>query len=221
MQRLFEVIPHKQGTDSLFAYVVANHLVGTWIFAAVFYLFWQIEDERTEWRRTQLFKTIVAFAIAVPITLVVRPWISWPSPARNIAYQHIFPTYLWGNGSYNSFPSHSTLLYFTVALGIWPLSRPISGILISFTLLMVSLPRVFVGGHYPIDVISSIALSAMILGVVWRWRLPPSVGHWLAKAAKKPGVRELLLAAWLFEVGEEFGGTTSLLLKIREYFPRL
>jgi membrane-associated phospholipid phosphatase len=218
---LFQAIPHRTSIDRLFEFLIFDHLVSTWVFAAVFYSFWQIDDERREWRRCRLFQIVVAFAVAVLISLLLRPWIHWPAPVLNPHFQQLFPDYFWGKGSRDSFPSHATLLYFTVALGIWPLKRSLSAILCVLTLVLISFSRVYVGGHYPIDVLSSLVLAFVILVAVWRWRIPTVVASWLAEPARNLGVRELLLVGWIFELGEEFGGITSLLLRVRQCLPKL
>lgn len=61
------------------------------------------------------------------------------------------PGYFWGNGTFNSFPSHATLAYFAVAAGLWSLNRRLGLTLALLVLGLVSLPRIYLGGHYPID----------------------------------------------------------------------
>ena len=54
LQRLFLLFPHSGVRDSLAQFLTVNALASTWIFAAVFYLYWRIEDQRTALRRSQL-----------------------------------------------------------------------------------------------------------------------------------------------------------------------
>ena len=66
----------------------------------------------------------------------------------------------------NCFPSHSTLICLIVAIGLLPLHRKIGAILIAFVLVAISLPRIYVGGHYPIDVAASAVLAVACYWVV-------------------------------------------------------
>ena len=182
----------------------------TGFFAAAFYLAWVKNDDRKTVRRCCLLKTVVGFGIAVVITLLVRPWISWPAPARNPTFLHLFPQYLWGQGTANCFPSHSTLAYFMVAVGFWPLRRDLSIALALWTVISVSLPRVYLGGHYPIDVLASMILVFAVLGATWKWQVPPSLAKWLVSVAPRIGMRNLFLSIWIFELAEGFRVTEFL-----------
>jgi len=210
LQALFKLIPHSLAKDNFAQFIVLNHLFSTWIFAGVFYLFWRIDDEQTVQRRWRLVQIIVAFIIAVVVTLLARAWAAWPAPSMNPPFQKLYPAYLWGSGVSNSFPSHATLTYFMVGVGLWPLNRPVSAVLTLFAVVAISLPRVYLGGHYPVDVIASLILVFATMGLIWLWRLPDSMRDWLGRRSRA-GLREFLLFLWLFELGEEFGGFTRLL----------
>jgi membrane-associated phospholipid phosphatase len=220
LQKLFQAIPHGAASDTLFDFLVSDSLASTWVFAAAFYLSWSRDDDRTAWRRGRLLQTVVAFSIVLFISLIVRPWMHWPAPALNPDFQALYPRYFWNNGSLDSFPSHSTLAYFTVSAGLWPLNRRVSLILSAVVLGLVSLPRMYVGGHYPIDVLASLALAATVLPLVWRWRVPEPVANWLTEKGRATRLRELALILWVFELGEGFKGSTYILATIRHYFLR-
>ena len=220
LQFLFRVVGHRSFTDTLFDFLTFNHLVSTWMFAAAFYVYWQIADERTRWRRTLLTQMVAAFAVAVAITLVVRPWINWPAPSLNPKFRTLYPVYFWGNGSYDSFPSHSTLAYLMVAIGIWPFNRRLSAILIVLVLGLISFPRIFVGGHYPIDVAASVVLGTAFVLLGWRWTVPARVTDWLVAGGRAAVLREILVIFLVFELAEEFRGLTNLVFQVRHYYLR-
>ena len=217
MRHLFGLIPHNTRTDIAFEFLGRNNLASTWIFAAVFYVFWSIQDSRTPWRRSHLFQIIVAFGIAVLISLVVRPWIAWPAPALSPRFQAFYPSYFWGNGNYNSFPSHSTLAYILVSLGVGPINWRISVVLSLLVIMLISIPLIYVGGHYPIDVISSVVLAIVVLALVWQWSVPAPVANWLARPGRKAALRELLLIFWVFEMAEGFRSATDILISVKHY----
>ncbi len=218
LQSLFHVVRHRSFTDTLFDFLTFNHLVNTWIFAAIFYVYWQMDDEQRKWRRTVLTQIVVAFAVAVFFTLAVRPWINWPAPALVPKFQTLYPNYFWGNGSYDSFPSHATLAYVMVALAVWAFNKRLSAILVVVVLVFISFPRMFVGGHYPIDVAASLALGFVMVLLAWRWPVPSKVADWLVAPGRRGLLREFLIVFWVFELGEEFRGITNLAFHIRHYY---
>jgi membrane-associated phospholipid phosphatase len=204
LEILFHYIRHGGMPDHISDFLVLNPIVSTWIFAAAFYTFWMRDDEQKGWRRRCLFRAVVAFGIATLITFVLRPWISWPAPSRNPDFQSLYPQYLWGQGSVDCFPSHSTLAYFVVAVGFWPLNRWLSSCLSLLVLLVISLPRVYIGGHYPVDLLASVILALLVLAVAWQLNIPPAVTDWLVARGRGSAIRDLLLFFWTLELAEGF-----------------
>ena len=208
---LFRVLPIT-GTRASFAeFFIVNSLASTWIFAAAYYLLWRLEDERTAARRARLVEIPLACALAFAVTVAMRPWVAWPSPARNPGFQALFPYYMWSEGTSNSFPSHSTLICLIVAIGLLPVSRKIGAFLVAFTLLAVSLPRVYIGGHYPVDVAASVILGVISWAVVWRVCLMPRMQGALAWIVSRGLWTEFFLLLWTFELGEGFRSSLMLL----------
>jgi membrane-associated phospholipid phosphatase len=199
--RLFPLTdPHM----NLAEFFMHNRLVSGFVFAAAVYYFWSLRDERTEWRRARIIEAIVACLAAVAVTLAVRPFIGTLPPCRTPGFQELFPPYLWRFGSGNSFPSHSTLVYFVIAAGLWPLSRKCSAILCAWVLLAISLPRVYVGGHYPTDVVASVVIAIAFLWIAWRAGESRLGIRLLDRVASAGSWIEVAMFFWLFELGEGF-----------------
>jgi membrane-associated phospholipid phosphatase len=210
LQELFRLLPHDLRRDSLADFVTMNALVSTWIFPAIFYFCWRIEDDRTVWRRSRLLEIFFAFLLAMLVTLSWRPWIAWPAPNLVPRFQILYPRYFWDEGNSNCFPSHSTLIYLIVAAGLWPFKRWVSALLMLWVLLAISLPRVYVGGHYPVDVLASIFLTAI---AIWTARLvcsSPRTSALFGRIISKKMFVEVFLFLWLFELGEGFRSSYSI-----------
>ena len=216
-QILFRYLPHTKITDELCDQLISNPLLSSWIFAACFYRYWHQGDAHTEWRRSYLFRTVLAFGLAGLVTLVVRPWVHWPAPVLNPDFQPLFPHYLWGNGSANCFPSHSTLAYFTIAAGFWPLNRKLSVCLSIFALSFVSFPRVYAGGHYPIDVLFSCVLGLSVLAGAWHWPVAARAASGSLTLKLPSWLKDSLMFLWVFELAEGFRASESLFRAVRHW----
>lgn len=200
--------------DTAARFVAENSLVSCFVIGAIFYYYWQIKDERTLWRRRHLIGIIVACVVAVTVTGLWRPWLHWPSPSRSEGFHGLFPAYLWGTGTENSFPSHSTLVYILVAFGLWPLSRTISFLSAVFVLIFISLPRMYVGGHYPIDILAMLPFAlAVLLPVSW-WAAGSESAIRLVRVFSAGGWADFVLFLWFFELSEGFGSFGDLLRRI-------
>jgi membrane-associated phospholipid phosphatase len=207
MEFLFRIVPHSVTTDKFFQLLVKSPLASTWIFGASFYILWTIPDDKKVWRRTQLFLILLALSIAVLITFGFRPWIAWPAPARTVAFQSLFPPNLRGHGTGDCFPSHATLAYTMVAMGLWRLHRGISMALAILVLPLIAIPRIYVGGHYPIDILASLVLGVIVLLAVWQWSTAARLARWLTQVGGDSQLRELLFFLWVFELANGFSGT--------------
>ena len=204
LHEFFLQFPHNELRDSLAQFLTLNALASTWIFAAVFYFYWRIEDKRTVWRRSRLLEIFIAFCLAMIVTVTWRPWIAWPAPSLVARFRVLYPEYFWNDGNPNCFPSHSTLIYLIVAAGVWPFKRWLSALLMLWVLLAISLPRVYVGGHYPVDVLAAIFLSVIILWITRRICATGWVSALLGQTVSKGLLLEFFLFLWLFELAEGF-----------------
>ena len=204
---LFRFLPPTPRANRFCEFLISNPLLSTWIIAMVFYRFWIREDGETLERRVVLTRMLIALVVAVALSLLPRPWVHWPAPNSNPPYELMFPRYLRGTGTQNCFPSHSTLVYFTVALGLWPIDRRWSTGLILLTLACISLPRVYIGGHYAVDVVASIFLSVVVLVFVSRARVVEKLARRLVTGYGKVAVGSWIFLLWTFELGEGFRGS--------------
>ena len=204
LRDFFSLLPHNGTRDAVAQFFVLNALASTWLCSGVFYAYWRMEDELTVWRRSHLLAVSVALCLVTTITLFVRPWFGWPAPSLVARFRPLYPPYLWNDGNANCFPSHSTLIYLSIALGFWPFKRWLSALLVLYVLVLISLPRIYVGGHYPIDVLAGILLAA---GVAWMARLALAQAriHARFESIVSRGLAlEVFLFLWLFELAEGF-----------------
>jgi hypothetical protein len=107
----------------------------------------------------------------------------------------------------NSFPSQSTAVYAAVAAGIFSLHKIVGLILWVGVGLIVALPRLYLGGHYPSDVLVGSVLG--LLGYFCaRTFLEPSLSPYLERLfgqSSWPRVaEELVVFVWILQTGVEF-----------------
>jgi membrane-associated phospholipid phosphatase len=105
-------------------------------------------------------------------------------------------------------------VYVLVAFGFWPLSRTISVLSAVFVLLFVSLPRIYVGGHYPIDVLATLPLAMAALLLVSWWAAGSELPNRLVRVFSAGGWTDFILFLWFFELAEGFGSFGDLLRRI-------
>ncbi|MBJ7347729.1 MAG: phosphatase PAP2 family protein [Thermoleophilaceae bacterium] len=162
---LFKAINSLTGNgpiDSLFTFLaVYLPAILVALVAATFLVPWRAK--RAERRNGAVLSTVsagLALAVAQPIAHAInraRPFLTHPSHSHVLITRSPDP----------SFPSDHAAGAFALAMGIWLYDRRIGNILIGLAATL-AFARVFVGTHYPTDVIGGAAMGAGIAVLLFR-----------------------------------------------------
>jgi undecaprenyl-diphosphatase len=114
--------------------------------------------------------------------------------------------------SWSSFPSDHAVLFFTLATGIWLISRPVGLIAFFHAIFVVCLPRIYLGLHYPTDIIAGASLGIGIALLANRIDWRRMVAQPLMKYVEKsPSWFYLGFFILTFQIGEMFESTRNIL----------
>ena len=187
---------------------IRHNVFGGICFAGCIFIFW-MQGARPGGQRVRQRVLTILFGLLMTIvlSLLSSELASWLPPSRNPTLAHFYPPYLMENTNSNSFPSQSSALYAAVAAGIFSLNKVVGSALWVGVGLIVGLPRLYVGGHYPSDV-----LVGSILGLLGyfcaRTFLEPSLSPYLERLFEQKTwprvVGELIVFAWILQTGVEF-----------------
>jgi undecaprenyl-diphosphatase len=154
------------------------------LFMGIVGVLWYWPDEEMPRRRQTLLVTI----LAVALSLVVNRVTSMLLPYRDRPMYSVganVPTFEWHADleHWSSFPSDNASYLFAIAAGLWLISRR-WGLFFGVFALFASLARVFLGIHYPSDIVVG-ALIGVVTSVavnrdVVRKRLAAPVLTWEA-----------------------------------------
>lgn len=76
----------------------------------------------------------------------------------------------------SSFPSDHALLFFAVATAVWARSRALGALAFAWTAVMICLPRIYLGYHYPTDILAGAVIGIGLMQLVLHVRLPGRQG---------------------------------------------
>lgn len=150
--------------------------------------------------------TLLAVAVNQPLTHLfseARPYTTHP---------HAF--LLASRSSDYSFPSDHAVMVGAAAAGIWLVSDRL-GLIATCAAMLMAFTRVYIGAHYPWDVITGLAVGAAVILLGWLLLSTPLVAitGWLRH---QPGLRsmfsetETLVAAVFLSIGADLGvGVTT------------
>jgi undecaprenyl-diphosphatase len=107
--------------------------------------------------------------------------------------------------TWSAFPSDHAMMWCAVATGIFLASRRLGVAAIVYTVVLIGLPRIYLGLHHPTDVLAGLALGALICVLlnraVIRQRIAAPVLNWSAKHQAAFHVAIFLLS---FELASQF-----------------
>jgi membrane-associated phospholipid phosphatase len=185
---------------------ISHNILGGFWFAAVFFCFYVSLRPGQETTRQRLWTIILGSMVATALTFLAAATVGWLPPNQDPRLIHLYPGYIDKNANPSSFPSQSVALYSSIAAGIYSIRKLWGLILWLGVAVLVAIPRVYVGGHYPSDIVAGLACGligywAAISSEPWfAHRFEKSLG--LSRALR--GLLSVAVFVWLFQVTTEF-----------------
>jgi undecaprenyl-diphosphatase len=177
---------------------------------------WFLPGRETERNREYLGCVL----LASPVALAISRFISFVAPFRtrplHTAGMHIRLAYgLDANTliNWNSFPSDHAVLFFTLVAGLYFASRRIGRLAGLYILVIVCLPRIYLGIHYPTDIISGavigLAVGYLACLPMIRARIARPLVHWMEAY---PAISSAALFFYTYQIADAFGWARDLVV---------
>lgn len=185
-----------------------HHLLGGIPFACGVFYFW-VKAER-ENRRDILVRVIsvlIGSLVTIALLLMAAKVVSWPPPRHQPSLSHFYPAYLEPDVNRNSFPSDSTGVFTSIAIGILSISETAGVALLAAVPLLVSLPRMYVGGHFLSGVVAGFLIGLLGYAIA-RYGLESWLSTRILAMGSRPGWMrasfETCIFLWILEVAVNF-----------------
>ncbi|QGZ59139.1 phosphatase PAP2 family protein [Paraburkholderia acidiphila] len=146
---------------------------------------WFQPNERREWRREMMIATVASGLIALAVGRLLARFL--PFRQRPIfnpdLHLHFASSSLRAAGltDFSSFPSDHAMLWVAIAVGIFLVWRFVGALAILYVVLIICLPRAYLGYHYPTDLI-----AGGVIGVAITWLMTRDI---IRKRTAKPALR--------------------------------
>jgi undecaprenyl-diphosphatase len=185
-------------------------------FVAVFWYHWFALDRRRDQYRDIIIQAVVAVLLALTLNRAMAsllPMRARPMYDASSGFHPMSIAPVLNLESWSSFPSDNATFFFGLATGAYLLSRPLGVALWLYAAVIVCLPRVYMGLHYPSDIVVGALLgigAVMILvnDLTRRALRCKQVRSW---ASRHPGMFAVLFGIISFELITVFDDVRDLL----------
>jgi undecaprenyl-diphosphatase len=189
---------------------------------AVIWFYWfGAADAKADTRRT-----IIAALIGCVLAVLIARLINDIAPHQARPYANAALPYIDYIGlavresqslfEWNSFPSDHAALFFSLAAGIFMLSRRVGTLVFLYVLFMIALPRIYLGLHYATDIIVGAAIG---IGSVWLCTRKSIVDLYgarcMAALARHPGAFQSVFFICSVEISMMFTDVRSFMNAVR------
>jgi undecaprenyl-diphosphatase len=195
--------------DLLLDLISSNRFFKGGVIVTIYWFLWfpkQLEANIPERRKTilaSLTGTLVALFIAMVLAVVLPLRIR---PIHDASLNMVIPFGVEKMyDGWNSFPSDTATYISGLATGILLISRPIGLIATLYAVIVVMIPRVYTGFHYPSDMVGGILIGASIVMVTNIKRIKnPFTDRLLYVSERYPQIFYSLFFLFTFELASMF-----------------
>lgn len=211
--------------DSIIVYISGTNIVKGAALGMILWFVWFQVDEDVDRKRSILLATLLAGFLALVVTRGISAVAPFrPRPIHNPDIVFNIPKTLAPGAlvTFNSFPSDHATLFFALATGIFLVNRKAGWLTFLYVTLFITLPRLYVGLHYPTDIIAGAIIG---IGLTLFIGTRPRVQSFMSRRIlvweqKRPGFFYAALFFITFQIATLFIETRELGSYLAEFITR-
>jgi undecaprenyl-diphosphatase len=161
---------HSRTFDSSVVFLMSHDLFKGGVFMVLIWWAWFHKDGTH--RRDYLLSGLAAAIVAVALTRVLVHALPFRErPLHTAGFDFTLPYTMRADllEGWSSFPSDHAVLFFALATSLFFVWRPLGIFGFAYALIFISLPRLYLGIHWPTDIIAGAALG---IALGWLGTLP-------------------------------------------------
>jgi undecaprenyl-diphosphatase len=156
-----------------------NDLIKGGLFLALYWWFWFTpEPDRRQANRRIIVIAFVGTALALAVNRALADMLPFrvrPMYALNIGYREPSIPFDLNLEQWSSFPSDNATYWFALSYGLYRLKRPLGVAAALYSTLWMCLARLYLGVHYPSDLIVGAVLGIVVVRCMERWLAPRQI----------------------------------------------
>ncbi|MFD2915490.1 phosphatase PAP2 family protein [Psychroserpens luteus] len=169
---IINILNNLDHSESLFTkimfLIVDNSLVKGGVILAVLWYLWFNEKSKNSHSHEKIIITLYGSLIAVIVGRSLAnllPYRARPILNPEFNFTHQIDEFSWLN-VLSSFPSDHAILFFSIATGIFLISKKWGVFSYVYVLLIICFPRIHLGFHYPTDILAGAGIGIFIIWAI-------------------------------------------------------
>lgn len=122
--------------------------------------------------KSAILKILIGFAVAVALSDyicsgVIKPLFQWPRPSHDSTMPALHKVHGYVGGEFGFCSSHAANSMAVALLFSLLYRKTIATVLLMIWVLVVCYSRIYLGAHYPIDIIAGLIIGSLFAVLVW------------------------------------------------------
>lgn len=148
---------HSKVFDRSLELISHNHLLKGGVIVTILWWLWFKKDEYQTDNRRHIIATIIVCFVGMVLARFLALTLPFRlRPIHEVGLNFVLPYGVSPGGleGWSSFPSDHAVLFFTLSTGLLFISKKAGSFALSYTVLFIAFPRIYLGLHYPTDIIA-------------------------------------------------------------------
>jgi undecaprenyl-diphosphatase len=158
---------HSWYLDRFALFISGSQIIKAGLIVSVLWWYWfrPGDDHQNQHTREKIISAILACLAALFLARslsLLLPFRVRPIGDAALGFKPPLGSTIDSIQNWSSFPSDHAVLVFTLAMSIWYISKRLGWILFAYATVLVCLPRLYLGVHYPTDVLAGVPIGIAI-----------------------------------------------------------